>query len=141
MAERSAIDVAKASVIAYNEKNWDAVKEAIAPTIVYDEVGTHRRLQGTDEVLNAWRGWAAAIPDSTASFDSAYASGNTVVLELTWRGKQTGPLQTPTGEIPASGREIEVRAVQVVDVADDKAQSIRQYFDMGTILQQIGAAP
>jgi hypothetical protein len=31
-----------------------------------------------------------------------------------------------------------VRAVQVVEVADGKAKNIRQYFDMATILEQMG---
>lgn len=141
MSERSTIDAAKASIIAYNEKNWGRVKETVAPTLVYDEVGTHRRITGVNEVIDAWKGWAKAIPDSKATFEREVASGNTVTLEVTWRGTHTGPLKTPDREIPASGRKVELRAVQVVDVADGKAQSIRQYFDMATLLQQIGAEP
>jgi steroid delta-isomerase-like uncharacterized protein len=141
MSEQSTIDAAKASIIAYNEKNWDRVKETVAPTLVYDEVGTHRKITGVNDVIDAWKGWAQAIPDSKATFEREVASGNTVTLEVTWRGTHTGPLKTPEGEIPASGRKVELRAVQVVDVRDGKAQSIRQYFDMATLLQQIGVGP
>jgi steroid delta-isomerase-like uncharacterized protein len=136
---QNSIDVAKQQVLAYNEKNWDRVREVVAPNVVYDEVGTHRTITGVDQVLDAWKGWATALPDSQASFDRATADGDTVVLEVTWRGTHTGPLATPNGEIPATGKPIELRAIQVVDVADGKAKSIRQYFDMGTILNQIGA--
>ena len=136
---QNSIDVAKEQVLAYNDKNWDRVREAVAPNIVYDEVGTHRKITGVNEVVDAWKAWATALPDSTASFDRATADGDTVVLEITWRGTHTGPLQTPSGDIAPTGKPIEVRAIQVVDVADGKAKSIRQYFDMGTILQQIGA--
>jgi hypothetical protein len=31
-----------------------------------------------------------------------------------------------------------MRACQIVDVADGKAQRIRQYFDMATMLAQLG---
>ena len=31
-------------------------------------------------------------------------TGNTVVLEVTWQGTQTGPLQGPTGTVPDRGR-------------------------------------
>src|SRR5438132_1570487 len=34
MPEQSPIDIAKAQVTAYNDKNWDAVKEAVAPNVV-----------------------------------------------------------------------------------------------------------
>jgi steroid delta-isomerase-like uncharacterized protein len=138
MADTSPIDAAKASVIAYNEKNWARVKETMTPTVVYDEVSTQRRITGANEVIDAWKGWATALPDSKATFEHAVASGNTVTLELTWRGTHKGPLKTPTGDIAATGRPIEIRACQVIEVADGKATSIRQYFDMGTILQQMG---
>jgi steroid delta-isomerase-like uncharacterized protein len=138
MPNESPIEIAKASVEAYNAKNWDRVRETVAPTIVYDEVGTHRKVTGANEVISAWKGWATALPDSKATFESATASGNTVTLELTWRGTHNGPLQTPAGEIPATGRKTEIRACQVVEVGEGKVKSIRQYFDIGTLLQQIG---
>jgi steroid delta-isomerase-like uncharacterized protein len=138
MPNETPIQIAKASVEAYNAKDWNRVKETIAPQVVYDEVGTHRRVTGANDVIDAWKGWAKALPDSKATFQTAVADGDTVTLELTWRGTHTGPLQTPNGEIAPTGRPIEVRAVQVVEVADGKAKTIRQYFDMATILQQIG---
>jgi steroid delta-isomerase-like uncharacterized protein len=140
MSNTSTIDAAKASVLAYNEKNWDRAKETIAPTIVYDEVGTHRKVAGAHDVLAVWKDWATALPDSKATVDRATVDGDTVTLELTWRGTHTGPLHMPAGDIAATGRPIELRAVQVIDVADGKAKSIRQYFDTATLMRQIGKA-
>lgn len=138
MPQKSVVDLAKEQVVAYNEKDWDRVRAALAPEVVYDELATQRTANGIDEVLMNWKGWATALPDSRATFRSEMASGNTAVLEVTWTGTHNGPLQTPTGEIPATGKKIDVPACQVVEVADDQVKSIRQYFDMGTILEQIG---
>ena len=66
-------------------------------------------------------------------------AGNTVTLELTWRGTHKGPLLTPTGALPPTGRTIEIRACQVVDVAEGKVVGIRHYFDMALLLEQLGA--
>jgi steroid delta-isomerase-like uncharacterized protein len=139
MTDKSVADLAKEQVLAYNAKDWDRARAALAPEVVYEEFGTHRKLKGVDDVLTAWKGWATAIPDSRASFQSELVSGNTAVLEITWTGTHDGPLQTPNGEIPATGKKIELRAVQVVDIANDRVKSVRQYFDLGTLLQQIGA--
>ena len=136
---QSVSDIAKAQIVAYNQKDWSAVTAVLAPACVYDEVATHQRVQGVNDILTAWRGWATALPDSNASFDHVSVSGNTVTLELTWRGTHNGPLQTPGGPLPPSGRKIEIRACQVVDVADGRVQAIRHYFDMATMLQQLGA--
>jgi steroid delta-isomerase-like uncharacterized protein len=141
MSQQSVVDIAKAQIIAYNEKNWSAATAALAPTAVYDEVGTNRTINGAGSVLDAWKGWAAAIPDSRATFDAVHVAGNTVILELTWRGTQSGPLQTPAGQIPATGRSIEIRACQLVEVSDGKVQRVRHYFDMATLLAQLGVSP
>ena len=138
MARKSAIDVAKAPVLAYNKKDWEGVKNSMTSGFTLDEVGTQRKIKGVGPVIDAYHGWAKAFPDSKATINSAVASGTKVVLELTWRGTHTGPLATPTGEIPASGKKFQVRACQVVEVAKDKAKSTRHYFDMSTLMQQLG---
>ena len=142
MAQQSVltlVDVAKASVLGYNEKNWEKVRNTLTPGIVYDEAGTGRRAHGINEVLSIWRAWAAALPDSKATFVNEYVSGTTVVLELVWNGTHTGPLQTPNGEIAPTGRKINLRACQVIDTVGEKVAAVRQYFDMATLLRQIGA--
>lgn len=140
MSDQALIDAAKASIVAYGNKDWDAVRRVVTPAVVYDEVSTSRKVRGIDDLLTIWKGWAAAFPDSKATFENAHVSGNTVILELTWRGRQTGPLRTAAGEIPATGKPIEMRACQIVDVVDGKTQQIRQYFDIATMMTQLGVS-
>ena len=133
------IETAKAATIAYNDKNWDKVKAVFAEKGVYDEKGTGRRIQGIGQIIEAWQGWGKAIPDSKATFVAEYASGDTAVLEVVWKGVHTGPLQTPTGIIPPSNKRIELPACQVLKVEDGRVKSFTHYFDMVTLLTQIGA--
>lgn len=134
------VDSAKATIVAYNQKDWAAVRAVAAPGFVYEEFGTQRRLKGIDDVLAAWRGWATAIPDSKATVNNEYVSGNTVVFELTWSGTHTGPLQTPRGVIAPTGKTINLPACQVVEIAGDKTKAVRHYFDMATLLLQLGVS-
>lgn len=133
------IETAKAAVIAYNEKNWDKARATLVEKGVYDEKATGRRLQGINQIIEAWQGWAKAFPDSKATFVAEYAAGDTAVLELVWKGVHTGPLQMPGGTIPPSNKAIEVPACQVVTVQGGKAQTVNHYFDLATLLRQIGA--
>jgi steroid delta-isomerase-like uncharacterized protein len=137
--QQQLIDAAKAPVLAFNDKNWDAVRASITPDSIYDEVATNRKVQGADQVIPLWQGWATAFPDAKATFQRELVSGDTVILEVTWRGTHKGPLQTPNGPIAATGNRIDVRACMVVELVGDKAKEQHHYFDMGTILQQIGA--
>ena len=141
ISERQLIDAAKSPLMGFNQKNWNAVRSGISPDFVYDEVATGQKAQGADQAIENWQGWATAFPDAQATFDRELPSGNFVVLQVTWRGTHQGPLQTPGGAIPPTGKRINVRACMVVEVADDKAKGYCHYFDMATLLQQIGALP
>jgi steroid delta-isomerase-like uncharacterized protein len=138
--QQQLIDAAKAPMLAYNDKNWEAVRASLSPDCAYDEVATNRKVQGIDQVISVWQGWAMAFPDSKATVHSELASGNTVVFEVSWRGTHEGPLQIPDGPIAGTGKRIDVRACMVIEVADDKAKVQRHYFDMATLLQQLGIA-
>jgi steroid delta-isomerase-like uncharacterized protein len=132
------VDAAKAPIVAFNEKDWDAVRASITPDFIYDEVGTNRKVQGADQVIPLWQGWATAFPDAKATFNRALPSDTIVVLEVTWRGTHEGPLQTPAGPIDPTGNRIDIRACIVTEVHGERAKLQRHYFDMGTMLQQLG---
>jgi predicted ester cyclase len=71
---------------------------------------------------------------------SAYVDGNTVTLELTWEGTHTGPMRRPDGqELPSTGRRGTVKACEVMEIEDGRITATRHYFDLMTILQQVGA--
>jgi steroid delta-isomerase-like uncharacterized protein len=132
------IEIAKATVTAYNEKNWNEMRDLLTADAVYDEKATSRRLEGSGQIIEALQGWAQAFPDSKGTFIREFVSNDSVVLELVWKGVHTGPLQTPTGAIPASNKPIEVPACEIFRVEGGKVRSATHYFDMLTLLNQIG---
>jgi steroid delta-isomerase-like uncharacterized protein len=138
MSQHSLIDIAKAPNAAYGKKNWEAVRASVTPGMLYDEMATHRNMKGVDQFLAVLQGWAKAFPDSEATYQNAIASGTTVVLELTWHGTHTGPLQTPEGNVAATGKQIKIPACMVVEIGDGKVKSMHHYFDMATLMQQLG---
>jgi steroid delta-isomerase-like uncharacterized protein len=138
MADKSILEVAKSQLIAFNDKNWDAAKEVLATDTVYDEVATQRRLQGIEETLSAWKGWAKAFPDGKGSVDKETVSGHTVTIELTWHATHMGPLQLPGKELSPTGKKVELRACQVVEVSGGKVKTLRHYFDLSTLQRQLG---
>jgi steroid delta-isomerase-like uncharacterized protein len=114
-------------------QNWSKAKETLTTDAVYDEKGTHRRIQGAGEIIDAWQGWAKAFPDSKATFVREFETGDTAVLV---KGTHTGPLHT----IPSSNKPVDFPACQVSKVEGGKVKNISHYFDMLTMLTQIGAA-
>jgi steroid delta-isomerase-like uncharacterized protein len=135
---QSAIELAKLSVVAYNEKNWEAVKEALTADAVYEEIPTARRIEGRQAILPVWKEWAAAFPDSRATFENAIAGDTAVTLELRWRGTHTGRLNLPGGTVEPTRKPIDIRACQVIETENGKTRGVRHYFDVATMLRQLG---
>ena len=104
MADKSILEVAKSQLIAFNDKNWDAAKAALATDTVYEEVATQRRIEGVEETLSAWKGWAKAFPDAEGDIENETVGDNTVTIELTWRAIHTGPLLLPAKTSHLPGR-------------------------------------
>ena len=137
---QSPIDVARESIECFNAGDFDRLRSLMADDSWEEELATQRRLDGADAQVNAGRGWKEAFPDGRGTVHGAYADGGTVTLELTWEGTQSGPMRTPDGqELPASNRRGTVKACQVIEVEGGKIRSTRHYFDLMTLLQNIGA--
>ena len=62
------------------------------------------------------KSWKAAFPDIHGRIWTSAGAGNTAVLEITWTGTNDGPLETPGGTIPATGKAVEFDDAQVYTV-------------------------
>ncbi|MFL5895419.1 MAG: ester cyclase [Thermoleophilaceae bacterium] len=136
----NAVDVARESIECFGAGDFDRMRSLLADDSYEEEYSTQRRLEGADAQVEAARGWKAAFPDGRGTVERAISDGNTVALELTWEGTQTGSMRAPDGqEMPASNRRATVHACQVMEIEDGKIKATHHYFDLMTILQQLGA--
>jgi SnoaL-like polyketide cyclase len=62
-------------------------------------------------------------------------------MEITWMGTHSGPLELPSGTLPATGKTVEFDGVQVFIVEGGKVTHMRNYLDFLTMLSQVGAMP
>ena len=138
MAE--AVDVARESIECFSAGDFDRLRSLLADDSTEEEYATQRHLEGADAQVEAARSWKEAFPDGQGTVNSACADGSTVTLEITWEGTQSGPLRTPDGgELPPSNRHGAVHACQVMEIEDGKIRSTHHYFDLMTLMAQIGA--
>jgi predicted ester cyclase len=48
-------------------------------------------------------------------------------------------MESPTGEqMPATGKRAQVKACQVLEVEDGRVKSVRHYFNLMSIMSQLG---
>ncbi len=135
------IEIAREVVGAFNASDWERSRALMTPDSVYNEVGTQRSIEGPDEVIEAMEGWKEAMPDVTGAVTNALVSGNQVTLQITWEGTQTGPLEGPMGTIPPSGKSAITLSAWILTFEGEQLKESHHYFDMMTLLTQIGAIP
>ena len=141
MAETNLTAVAREMIEAFNAGDMERGKKVLAANSVYDEVATQRRLQGPDAIVQSWNQWRQAMPDVKGRITNTVASANTVVQEITWEGTHTGTLNLPGNSLPPTGKRQTTRATQVVVFDGNKVKECRHYFDVLSLLQQLGAVP
>ncbi len=105
------------------------------------DVPTGRTLPGQDGYKQLALLFAEAFPGSSIELTNAFATEDQVVIEFTGRGINTGPLHMPTGDIPATGRYSELRFCEVYRIKSGKIVSLHSYYDVMTMLQQLGLVP
>jgi steroid delta-isomerase-like uncharacterized protein len=133
------VQIAREQIEAFNSGDWEQMGGLLASDARYHEFGTERVIEGPEQIIEAFKGWKAAFPDAAGTVTSSAATGDTVVLEVTWKGTHTGPLTTAAGTIPASGKSQETPAAVFYVFEGAKIKASRHYFDALTLLKQIGA--
>jgi steroid delta-isomerase-like uncharacterized protein len=104
MDDHGNVSVARDMIEAFNEADYERCGALLAPDALYIETSTARRVEGRDAILEVFEGWRTAFPDARGTIVSAVTSDDTVALQLTWEGTQTGPLHSPAGVVPPSGQ-------------------------------------
>jgi predicted ester cyclase len=85
--------------------------------------------------------WLKACPDGKLSVRNELIRDPWVVEEVTFEGTHEGPLDSPAGAIPATGRKLAIKAVLITRYENDLAIEARVYFDQMDVLTQLGALP
>ena len=132
------VKIAREQVDAFNKGDWERVRAAHTSKSRLNELATERKVEGPEQIVELYKGWKQAFPDAAGTVTSAFASGDTAVLEVTWKGTHTGPLMTAEGTIPASGKRQETPAAIFYAFEGEKIKESRHYFDSLTLLKQLG---
>lgn len=135
------LQLAKQQMEAFSAGDWGRLKGLLTADAVYEETATQRRIQGPDAIVEVSKGWKVAFPDVKGTITQAFECGNSVAQEIAWEGTHTGELAGPMGTVPPTGRRVKIKAAQLLTFKGDKIAETKHFFDLLTMLAQIGAVP
>lgn len=137
----SATDTVRVIFSGFNARDLDQVAAIVADDFELEDIPGRFTLHGP-EGMRAWlNNWIVAAPDAYADLRWIIGDGEWVATEHFGTATHTGPLQTPKGELPATGRKIELWFAENCLVRDGKIVKMRVFYDGAAVLRQLGLMP
>ena len=132
-------EVASSLIAAFN--GHDA--ERLASLYTNDQVtvlpGAPEPVRGRKNKEEMVAGYFRAFPDLTLEIPLVLVSGNHIVCAGHMAGTNTGPLVSPEGEMPPTGRRVNIRMAFILRVRPDgQIEEDQTYFDEAEFLKQLG---
>jgi predicted ester cyclase len=97
-------------------------------------------LHGPAPVAGWMQSFFMAFPDLEHEVRPLESAGDVVRTTLRIRGTHTGPLVSPAGTIPATGRTIDIEAANELQIAGEHVARLTIRFDPGAMMAQLGVA-
>ena len=98
------------------------------------------RPTGRAEVLGFLSVFHTAFSDGRLVAVTTLADGGRAAVEGVFDGTHDGPLASPGGDVPPTGRTVSFRWAAVYEVSGDQLRSEHLFFDQADFLAQLGLA-
>jgi steroid delta-isomerase-like uncharacterized protein len=136
----NAKQVLERAVDAWNRKDLDGVVALARPEAKITSAGGIE-LHGLEGIRQYYVLWRTACPDNIVQYRNVVAEDDRLIGEATFTGTHTGILHHPAGEIPPTGKRLSIDYVGAFRMVDGKIASLRIYFDVMELMQQLGLVP
>ncbi len=121
---------------AVNRGDLQGLVNMCHPDAVHGNGGeTYRGAQG---VRDLFKPIIDASSEREVQINNVVESGDTVVVEFVFRFKNTGPLVTPQGTIPPTGKTVSLASIAIYELRDGKLAGSRGMYDRLELISQLG---
>jgi steroid delta-isomerase-like uncharacterized protein len=134
----SGTEVARTWIDAVNRKDVAAFAALYAPNAVLHDPQYPQSLEGKDAIQKDLTDFLQGFPDLHAVVRTVVESGDRYASEGKFTGTHKGPLPTPAGEIPPTGKRIEFVGANFCRLdAQGRILEESRYYDLGGLFAQL----
>ena len=135
MTHEAHVRCAHAFVALYNDRDWEAAVRLVTHDVELTNMATGRTYRGAEGVRRYMEGWVSSFPDSTIEATSVFADEQGAVVEFIGRGRRAGRLDFGA---TSDASQAEARFCQVLEMRGNKVWRLRLYYDLTSMLEQLG---
>lgn len=127
---------------AFNKQDFDSCLAMATDDVEVVLIPFDQTFHGHAGFKEFMGGFKNAFPDLKVTLTNQVTTDDQVVNECSWTGTHTGPLMSPAGEIPPTGKKVEgAQFCEVWGIKNDKLASLHNYQDVSSWLRQLGLVP
>ncbi len=123
--------------LAWSSNTPEKLLSLFTDDCVYEDVPMGVLTHGKAELEQFYHTTYSAFPDFKVELTSHFVAGNRAGAEWILTGTHKGDLPG----LPASNKQVSVRATSSFELQDNKLKRCSDYFDMATALKQLGFLP
>jgi len=123
---------------ARNEVNLALLDKIYSPEVVVHDPSRPESIVGLEALKSQYSDTHTAIPDVKFSLDDLYLKGDKMAWIFTMSGTVAGPIHTPFGDLPPTGKTFRFSGVAVDRIVEGKIAEEWVYFNVLDILQPMG---
>lgn len=139
MSVQTNVELAQKIYEGFNKGDYDSCLALAAEDIEVVLTPFNQIFRGHSGFQEFMAGFKRAFPDITLTVINQVTTEDQIVNECVWSGTHTGPLLSPAGEIPPTGKTVSGAAIcEVWGIRDGKLASLHNYQDVSSWLRQLG---
>lgn len=123
----------------FNDHDAAEVRTFLGPDVEWSTPGAE--LEGADQAIEFFSALWTAFPDFRATITRVVEQGSACAVQARAQRTHQGTLRTPGGDIPATGRTVDIAYSEDFEVQGGVIVSAWLRFDRLELLEQLGAVP
>jgi predicted ester cyclase len=124
------------NITAINGRDIEGLLANQQPDVVFELPGGVS-LRGHDELRQYMEAMWEAFPDGVLAFGAQAFADGIAATEVAFTGTHTGPMPSPSGPIPPTGKAVTTHSVSVLHITDGLIASERVYGDRLEMMTQL----
>jgi steroid delta-isomerase-like uncharacterized protein len=127
-------------LIAFNSHDVNKIVAFYTDDCIYENLATGTVTHGKKEITDYINSLFVDIPDLKMEHKSVFGAGDWVGEEWVLSGTHTNSIRSLPG-VAATGKIVSVRGATIYQLREGKISRQSEYFNLATLLQQIGLLP
>lgn len=122
----------------WNEGNLAIVDEIFAPQVVVHYSASPEDIKGLEGVKQWITNSHTMFPDFAMTFDETIIAGNIFVARWSVNATNTGPIASPQGEIPPTGKKVHFSGISISKEENGKIVEEWVIYNVLDMMTQLG---